>query len=178
MEVEQQGTGREREDLSGRKVERAEKEVQRVRTSATIPWGVAHLEADDAGRVLSKLDRFEEAQELLPAVRTLSRKVGGELDQVRLKWTEGRVAAGRGRLEEGLQALVTVRGAFATRHARHMVPIFRSQEVHREALAALTLFRQAAEQERVTAEFAREVLVYLRKARYNSELRFEGKVAA
>jgi hypothetical protein len=55
-----------------------------------------------------------------------------------------------------------------------MTPIFQTQEVHREALAALTLFRQAAERERVTAAFARDVLLYLRKARNAPDLRFEG----
>jgi hypothetical protein len=58
--------------------------------------------------------------------------------------------------------------------ARHMTPIFRAHAFHRDALAALTLFRKAAEQERVTEAFAREVLTYLRKARYNPELRLEG----
>jgi hypothetical protein len=58
--------------------------------------------------------------------------------------------------------------------ARHMTPIFQAHAVHREALAALTLFRKAAEQERITVEFAREVLSYLRRARYNPELQFEG----
>jgi hypothetical protein len=61
--------------------------------------------------------------------------------------------------------------------ARHMTPIFRAHAIHREALAALTLFRQAAEREQVTAELAREVLAYLRKARYDPELRFEGGMA-
>ena len=58
--------------------------------------------------------------------------------------------------------------------ARHMTPIFHAHAIHREALAALTLFRKAAEREEVTEAFAREVLSYLRKARYNPELRFEG----
>jgi transcriptional regulator with XRE-family HTH domain len=158
---------------------------------------VQHNLADN----LSKLDRFTEADGLLPAVRELSRKCGGEIDAVRLLWTEGRVAAGLGRIEEGIEALAKVRGGFASRGmgfdtalvslelsllhlrqgrtepvknlARHMTPIFKAQDVHREALAALTVFRRAAEREQVTEEFAREVLSYLRKARYNPELRFE-----
>ena len=56
--------------------------------------------------------------------------------------------------------------------ARHMTPIFRAQGIHREALAALTLFRRAAEREQVTETFAREVLAYLREARFKPELRF------
>ena len=150
---------------------------------------------------LSKLDRFQEADALLPEVRTLSRKAGGELDRIRLKWTEGRVVAGLGNVEKGVQALTKVRGEFSSHGmgydtalvslelstfyaaqgrteeikslARHMVPIFQSQEIHREALAALLVFREAAEKERVTTEFARNILLYLRKARHNPELRFE-----
>jgi tetratricopeptide (TPR) repeat protein len=172
--------------------------------------------ADDDGRLtlcvqhnladnLSKLARFAEADELLPAVRNLSRRYGGEVDAVRLLWTEGRVAAGLGKTEEGLEALTRARGGFASRGmgydtalvsleisllyaglgrtdlvknlARHMTPIFRAQDVHREALAALSLFRQAAERERVTEEFAREVLSFLRKARHHPELHFQSGTA-
>ncbi len=150
----------------------------------------------------SKLERFEEAATLLPQARTHLLKAGGELNRVRLMWTEGRVTAGLGDVEEGIALLARVRGEFASRGmaydvalvsleiailyagldrteqvktlARHMAPIFRAHAIHREALAVLTLFRRAAEQERVTAEFAREVLSFLRKARYNPELRFEG----
>ena len=39
---------------------------------------------------------------------------------------------------------------------------------------ALALFRQAAERERVTEAFAREVLLYLRRARFEPSLRFDG----
>lgn len=170
---------------------------------------------DDDGRVvlsiqhgladnLSKLDRFPEAEALLPAVIDLSRKCGGQVDLVRLRWIEGRVAAGLGHREEGVATLRKVRGEFAARHmsydtalvslelavlyseqgraeevktlARHMVPIFQARNVHQEILSALSLFRQAAERERVSAEFARKVLAYLRKARNNPDLRFEGEV--
>lgn len=123
-------------------------------------------------------------------------------DGLHTGWTEGRVAAGLGRIEGGIEVLAKVRGGPAARDglrhglslvslelsllyagqgrtdqvknlARHMMPIFKAQDVHREALAALTVFRRAAEQERVTEGLAREVLSYLRKVRYNPELRFE-----
>ncbi len=150
---------------------------------------------------LSKLERFEEAAALLPQARARLLKAGGELNRVRLLWTEGRVTAGLGNLEEGIALLARVRGEFASRSmaydvalvsleiaifyagqgrtdqvktlARHMTPIFQAHAIHREALAALTIFRQAAEREQVTQELAREVLSYLRKARYDPELRFE-----
>lgn len=151
---------------------------------------------------LSKLDRFAEAEALFPAVIDLSRRCGGEVDLLRLQWIEGRVAAGLGHWEEGVATLRKVRGEFAARQmsydaalvsvelailysergraeevkilARHMVPMFRARDVQPEILDALSLFRQAAERERVSAELARKVLVYLRKARRHPGLRFEG----
>ena len=152
---------------------------------------------------LSKLDRFEEAASCLPQARAYLLKAGGELNRVRLMWTEGRVTTGLGDVEGGIALLARVRGEFASHDmaydvalvslemavlyaglgrteqvkslARHMTPIFQTHAIHREALAALALFRRAAEQERVTEAFAREILSYLRKARYNPELRFEGE---
>lgn len=159
---------------------------------------VKHNLADN----LSKLGRYREAEALLPEARALSSRAGGELDRVRLMWTEGRVAAGLGAVGEGIAALARVRGEFASRGmaydtalvslelaacyaeqgrtaeikswARHMVPIFQSQEIHREALAALALFRRAAEKEEATAGFLRQLVAYLRKARHDPGLRFQG----
>ena len=56
--------------------------------------------------------------------------------------------------------------------AREMAPIFQAQGVHREALAALRLFRQAAEREAVTLEMARRLVDYLERARHDPEMRF------
>lgn len=154
---------------------------------------------------LSKLDRFEEAQALLPTVRMLSRRAGGELDRVRLLWTEGRIDAGLGHVEQGLEKLTRARGHFSSQSmdydtalvslemavlyakegragevktlARYMVPIFQSKKVHREAIAALVLFRQVAEREAATEELVRSVLRFLRRARYQPELKFEGLAA-
>jgi len=150
---------------------------------------------------LSKLGRFEEAEALLPSVLTLSRKLNNALDLVRLRWVEGRIEAGLGRTAKGIELLRQVRAEFMTRRidydtalvtlelavhlagegrveevkalARNLVPIFKAQQVHREALGALTLFRKAAETERVTVELARGLLDYLNKARNDPSLRFE-----
>jgi tetratricopeptide (TPR) repeat protein len=149
----------------------------------------------------SKVGRFQEAEALLPEVRSLSAKLGKELDQVRLKWAEGRIDAGLGRTQEGIEHLTRVRGEFVTRKiwydaalvttelaevflgqgqtamvktlAVHLKPIFQAQGVHPEAMAALTLFAKAAEKEKVTAEMARGVVTYLRKARHQPGLRFQ-----
>lgn len=150
---------------------------------------------------LSKLDRFEEAKALLPSVRTLSRRAGGELDHARLLWIEARIGAGCGDVAGGIEKLMKVRAKFSSHHmdydtalvslemavlytregkpdevktlARHMVPIFQSKDVHREAIAALMLFRQAAERGRATEELVQGVLSFLRRARHQPHLKFE-----
>lgn len=150
---------------------------------------------------LSQLGRFEEAKALLSEARSLCLKTGGELNRVRLLWTEARITAGLGDVEDGIALMSRVRGEFASREmaydvalvsleiaslhaglgrtepvkslARHLTPIFQAHAVHREALAALVLFRQAAEREQVTEAFARDLLHYLRRARYDPDLRFE-----
>ena len=54
-----------------------------------------------------------------------------------------------------------------------MVPIFSSLHIHREALAALAFFRQAAEAERASLEVVTGVAAYLRRAQHDASLRFE-----
>jgi hypothetical protein len=50
--------------------------------------------------------------------------------------------------------------------------VFEAQDVHREAHAALLLFRDAVRQERVTEDLVRELMAYLKKARLHPKLRF------
>lgn len=56
--------------------------------------------------------------------------------------------------------------------AKEMLPIFRSQDIHREAVAALVLFQEALLEEQVTAAFVRELAAYLDAARYDPSRRF------
>jgi len=149
---------------------------------------------------LCHLGRHTEAEALLPEVRGLAVQLGNELDVVRVLWLEGRVAAGLGRMERALEALSRVREEFISRGiaydaalasmelatlylergwtvqikalARQMAPIFRAQGVHREALAALRLFCQTANQETATVEMARRLVEYLHHARHDPKLRF------
>lgn len=58
------------------------------------------------------------------------------------------------------------------RLAEEMIPLFQAQDVHREAMAALALFQEAARQDRLTVEKTLEVAAYLRKARNEPEMRF------
>ncbi len=150
---------------------------------------------------LTHLGRYAEAEALLPEIRALTAQLDNELDSLRLRWLEGRVASGLGRTKEALAALSQVRVGFVERGiaydaalvtlelavvhleqgrtpevktlARQMAPIFKAQGVHRGALAALRLFCEAAEKEAATAELARRVVSYLYRARHNPELRFE-----
>ncbi len=55
---------------------------------------------------------------------------------------------------------------------REMLPIFRAQDVHREAIAALVLFQEAVRDEHVTTAFVRELAAYLDHARHDPSLRF------
>jgi hypothetical protein len=41
--------------------------------------------------------------------------------------------------------------------ALEIVPVFESRDVHREAIAALVMFQQACQEERLTAELARHL---------------------
>jgi hypothetical protein len=68
-------------------------------------------------------------------------------------------------LEEGRTAEVKVL-------AKELTKVFDSKGVHREALGALKLFKEAAEQEAATAELARRVLSFLFRARHDEGLRF------
>src|SRR5215210_7915953 len=134
---------------------------------------------------LSKMGRHKEAADLLPELRDLAAVHGGALDHLRLRWVEGRVAAGLGEHQRARQLLTVVRQTFLdagnpyeaalatldlvispleegnTAEVRaladEMVAVFRAHDVSREALAAVLLFQEAAHREAVTAELAREV---------------------
>jgi len=151
---------------------------------------------------LLHLGRLAEIGPRLTEARELAVRLGNELDLVRLLWLEGRVDAGRGNKREATAAFEQVRREFAVREmaydfalvslelaalyrerertgevkalAQQMVWIFKAQGVHREALAALELFRETAEKEELTVEMVRRLVEYLTKARHDPGLRFEG----
>jgi len=45
------------------------------------------------------------------------------------------------------------------------MPAFESREVHREAMAALIMFQNACEEERLTVELARHLAAFLQRER-------------
>lgn len=150
---------------------------------------------------LLQAGRPQEAEEHLVQLRGLTSRLGNELDALRLRWLEGRIAAGLGRREQAISVLHRVREDLAeqkiaydsalaslelaelyledgrTREvrsvARQILWIFQTQGVHREALAALRLFCEAAERETATLEMVRKIVDYLRRAQNDPSLRFE-----
>jgi tetratricopeptide (TPR) repeat protein len=148
------------------------------------------------------LERYEEAAGLLRQARDLAVEQANALDLTRVSWLTARLAAGQGRVEEALAGFEQVRRDFlghelpyeaalasldlavlwlqAGRTAEvrelavEMEAVFKAKKIHREALAALTLFCEAAKRETATVELARQVVDYLFRAQHDPALRFEG----
>ncbi|HSF38497.1 MAG TPA: helix-turn-helix domain-containing protein [Thermoanaerobaculia bacterium] len=142
---------------------------------------------------LYHLGRYAEAADLLPEVRCLVVQQANELDLVRVLWLEARIHAGQGRAQQATAALEQVQRDFTSHKlpydaalssldlallwleagrsaevrelALGMAWIFASKKIHREALAALTLFYEAARQETATVELTRHVIATIEKVR-------------
>lgn len=142
---------------------------------------------------LTLAERYAEARELLPEVRDLFRQTPQPLDLLRLQWAEGLIDLGFGRLGPAEAIFREVQKEFLDRQmgydaalvsldlarlyaqegcvddlkrlAAELMPIFESQDVHREAIVALLMFQRACEEERLTVDLVREVAMYLRRER-------------
>lgn len=151
---------------------------------------------------LNDCGRPHDAAELLDSFRDRYQEFPDPWTQLRLRWLESRIALNLGHLEEAeagfrqarersladglcydssmltldLAALYLREGRIdeVKNLAREMLPIFVSQDVHRQALAALAIFQQAAEMDRATPRLVREIANYLTRARRNPGLRFRG----
>ncbi|HEY0554421.1 MAG TPA: tetratricopeptide repeat protein [Thermoanaerobaculia bacterium] len=149
---------------------------------------------------LNESGRSEEALSVLEQTKDLYATLGEPTHLIRLRWLEGRICRDLGRLDLAQAALREARDGFVERGigfdaarvsldlatvylqqgktgelkrlAAEMVPVFESRDVHQEALAALLLFRQAAEAEEVTLGLLEKIAGYLQRARQNPELRF------
>jgi tetratricopeptide (TPR) repeat protein len=144
--------------------------------------------------------RFVEAAGLAQQAREAAIEMGDAIGVLRVTWLDGRIAAGLGRTGEALRLFAQARREFTARNmrydialalleeaallldegrtaevkalARDLSAVFAAEEVHREALAALRLFHEAAGQEAATAELTRRVLRYLFRARHDQGLPF------
>ncbi len=142
---------------------------------------------------LLKLGRPNEATPLVEEAQRLAEQLGNEIDLIRTTWLTANCLAGLGQRQEALVKLEQVRQEFETREhpfdyglasldvallyreegrfaeikilAAEILKIFTAQQVHREALAAVILFQEAAEKERVTVEMVRKLQDFLAKAK-------------
>jgi tetratricopeptide (TPR) repeat protein len=149
---------------------------------------------------LMEAGRHEEAAALFEADRGLYEQVREPWLQLRLTWIRGDIAVASGDFARAEQAYLEARDgciaqgigydaamvsldlavlylkegrmADVQRVAEEMLPIFQAQDVHREALAALRLFQEAARRQELTVEKALEVAAYLREARGEPGRRF------
>jgi tetratricopeptide (TPR) repeat protein len=138
-------------------------------------------------------ERYEEAERLLPDVKDLLRNTAQPLDLVRLRWAEGNIDLGLGRLGPAEAAFREVQREFLERQmgydaalvsldlarlfaqegctedlkrlAAELMPIFQSRDVNREAIVTLLMFQRACEEERLTVDLVRQFSAYLRRER-------------
>lgn len=137
--------------------------------------------------------RHQEAHILLDEVRELFRGAAQPLDRVRLRWAEGNIAWGLGRLRDAEAAFREVQQQFLDLKmdinaalvsldlavllseqgrtqelktlAIELLAAFEAREIHRESLAVLLLFQRACEEERLSAELAHQLGSLLRRAK-------------
>lgn len=142
---------------------------------------------------LVRIGQIEEAVDLLEEDADLYRNLSDLHFLLRVSWLRGDIARARGEEQEAERAfreawkgfieggigydaaLVSLdlallylrqgRTAEVKRLAAEMVPIFQAQDVHREALAALALFQEAALREDLTVEQVKRLVKYLQEAR-------------
>jgi tetratricopeptide (TPR) repeat protein len=155
-------------------------------------------------RYLTEAGEYREASDIIATEADLFRQFPEPWTQLRVTWLRGKIFAGRGNPEAAEKAFLEVlegfiaqehgydaamvavedlaplylktnRTADVKRLAEEMIPIFQAADVHREALAALLLFQEAARQEELTLKLAREVAAYLKAARVDPSLRFPQK---
>lgn len=150
--------------------------------------------------VLCEMGSYSEARRLLPSLYSVI-PADKALDNVRVNWLEGKIALGLGHHQEALHLLSRVRDVFHARQlvydealvtlelavihlqsgswtavgqlAEALVPIFQTNGIHREALAALRLFHRAVLAKSLSPSLNRQLLQFFERARFNPSLRLE-----
>jgi tetratricopeptide (TPR) repeat protein len=149
---------------------------------------------------LCESGRPREAFALLFHTRPLYLMQGDRLNLLRLRWLEGTVSRGLQRYEQAAVAFREVREAFldlgldydaalasldlaevyatqgrtsdVRRLTDEMLEVFRSRNIHREAMGALSILQKAASTERAELLLVREVGSFFRQARNQPDLQF------
>jgi tetratricopeptide (TPR) repeat protein len=147
--------------------------------------------------------RYEAAAALLAADEALYQEFPDRWTTLRKLWLGGKIALRTGGLSEAETAFLQVRSGFLHQGigydaamvsldlalvylqqcrtaelkalAEEMHAVFASEDVHREAVAALLLFQNAVRREAVTSELVEEISTYLRRARGNPAMRFQAR---
>lgn len=150
---------------------------------------------------LCRLGRAEEARPLVNEVWRMADGLRNDLDLLKTRWLTAVLTAGLGQIASAAESLEEVcreaysrdlfysyalvgldlallyreQGRWAEIRvlAAQWVKIFQAQEVHRETLAALLLFQEAAEQEAVTESLVRRLQEYLKQAQTFPGQRFD-----
>jgi tetratricopeptide (TPR) repeat protein len=138
-----------------------------------------------------ELGEYEEARRTLRQMQPLYERYLSDLEQVKVRWMEGRIAAGLGELDEAEAAFLQASQDFdragmgyraalvsldlvavwlrqgRTAEIRHLVAelmaTFRAVGVEREALAGILLLRDAVECEQATLELLQLIAISLGK---------------
>jgi tetratricopeptide (TPR) repeat protein len=136
-------------------------------------------------------NQLDAAQRLIRTSADLYASLAGAVELTKLRWMEGRIDAGLGRLEGAVAALSEARQGFAHhgkpgdvalvsldlaavylrqgrpaevgRLAEEMLVTFRVLGIRREAIAALLLLQEAVASERATLSLCEEVAAQLRR---------------
>jgi len=151
--------------------------------------------------LLEENGQLQEAVGGIEEVRRLHRQLGNAIDMLRLKWLEGKLNAGLGLHSRAERDFRNVHDAFVEKNipydaalvsldlavlfldqgrtaeikqlAAEMLPVFQTLDIHREALAALALFHQAAQMETVSVGLVRQLVRYLETAEGRPGVEFD-----
>lgn len=150
---------------------------------------------------LCNLERCQEARRLVTANASLYRRSDDTWTRLRYLWLEGIIARGLGELEEAETALEKARDGFLAEDqgfnaalvcldlamvylefgrtaelrqlARAITPVFESQDLHQEPMAAVLLFQKAVAADQVTADAIVRLRTYLERTSKNPRRRHE-----
>jgi tetratricopeptide (TPR) repeat protein len=154
-------------------------------------------------RALCDCGRFREAERQLFLLRPLRHHAGGRINELKLRWVEGQIDAGVGRLERAEEVFLEVREGMAavnraydaaiasldlaavlialrrTDQAKEIVltayQTFVALRIEREALVAVMMLKYSFEKGVATRGMVEEVAVFLRRFENNPSLKFDGK---
>lgn len=150
---------------------------------------------------LAETGRYLEAQRMFASAHRFYAQFPDRVTQLRASWLEGIIAAGTGQTAHAEAILGKVRADFLTAElpydaalvgmemaalyarqgrntdlrllAEDLTPVFFSHHLHRDALAALAFFVQAAQRENASLQVVQRVADYLKSSRFDPSLPFQ-----